>query len=95
MYKEKIKSMLEKMNKQKDITIHSSYIFPPLSNDELTVLKKEFSIPKNLFDFFKEMNGFQVSYTAKSNKDFKKICLITRRDGTENCPERARLMRRP
>jgi hypothetical protein len=72
MYKEKIDTMLEKLNKQKDITIHSSYIFPPLSNDELTVLKKEFSIPKILFDFYKEMNGFQVSYTSKSNKDFKK-----------------------
>jgi hypothetical protein len=72
MYKEKIEALFSKMKGMKEIDIHSCVIHPPLEKKKLKSICDEFKIPEALFLFYSEMNGCQLSYTFKSNKDFDK-----------------------
>lgn len=56
----------------KDVEVHSSVIRPALPKKQLDELFNEYKLPSALMTFYEQMNGCQLSYTFKTNMDFKK-----------------------
>ncbi len=72
MYKEKIEKLFRKIKKRNDVEIHSCIISPAISNIKREAIFQEFDIHHSLVEFYNELNGFQLSYTYKTNKEFNK-----------------------
>jgi hypothetical protein len=72
MYKQKLNDLFSEISHAGDIEVHSFILRPPLSSEELDKLFHEHKLPSALMLFYGQMNGCQLSYTFKSNTDFKK-----------------------
>ncbi len=72
MYKEKLDRLFNDIINLKDVEIHSCHIRPALEKEQLKKLFSEYVIPSEFKLFYEQMNGCQISYTFKSNSDFRK-----------------------
>ena len=72
MYLEKIEAFIKKLKESKNIDIHSVAVHPPIARKELKNISSDLNLSDPLMAFYMEVNGFQVSYTFKKNKDFNK-----------------------
>ena len=72
MEKKAITELADAIMKNPEMELHSFVINPPLPAAKLAKLSDQFSLPENLLKFYREMNGFQLSYTYRSNTSFLK-----------------------
>lgn len=72
MYLELFTILTEKIKRSKNVSVHSSFIYPPLEKKVLEALLEQLPIHDDLAEFYAEMNGFQLSYTFRNNPDFDK-----------------------
>lgn len=72
MYLSEVKALIKRVRDSENTIIHSCKIWPPLLLAELETIASVHNIPADIISFYKEMNGFQLSYTFSDNVDFDK-----------------------
>lgn len=72
MYFTKATALINRIRNSENTVMHSAKIWPPLPFAELESLASMYNIPADIISFYREMNGFQLSYTFIDNTDFDK-----------------------
>jgi len=70
MYKSMFNKLFSFIKETKNIMVHSCIIRNP--HPQIEKLVSEYSLSLDIANFYREMNGCQLSYTLKSNKGFDK-----------------------